>query len=162
MNDLIPPAADSTLTAVLAPPGWYVDPGDQNRERWWTGAEWSSVTAGLARSMYGPGYVRSMRAGVNRSALIGSILSRVALLVWLLLFVVSSFGWGATLFAGGSFLGIVPILLIMAIVGVVFSIRGARASKRLGGLGLSIFGIGTGVVAILASLFLLIVLLPAP
>ncbi len=49
-------------------PGWYVDPDATNRERWWTGSEWTTAIAPLARGPFGADFERSMRPAANRLA----------------------------------------------------------------------------------------------
>ena len=35
----------STAGPLTPPPGWYPDPGDPSRARWWTGTEWAPPAA---------------------------------------------------------------------------------------------------------------------
>ena len=49
-------------------PGWYVDPDAPQRERWWSGSEWTDRIAPLARNPFGVEFERSMRPATNTLA----------------------------------------------------------------------------------------------
>jgi hypothetical protein len=134
------------VAAALPAPGWYTDPGDPRRDRWWTGSEWATITARTPRSMYGPAFARSMRAGLNKNARIGTVLARVALLLWL----VSTLPLrlSETAFASTAVLGLLPIIIAIAVAGIVFSARGLAASKMLGGRILCLYSIYAACAAI--------------
>ena len=133
---------------VATPPGWYADPGDPKRDRWWTGSEWATITARAPRSMYGPAFARSMRAGLNKNARLGMIFARVALLLWLLSTYFVRFSDNATPFAASASLGLLPIVVVLAVAGIVFSVRGLAAAKQLGGRLLCVYSLYAGVAAI--------------
>jgi hypothetical protein len=38
----------------LPPPGWYTDPGDSTRNRWWDGLRWQAATRPLGQQRPGP------------------------------------------------------------------------------------------------------------
>ena len=138
------PAADAAAT----PPGWYTDPGDPKRDRWWTGSKWATITARAPRSLYGPAFARSMRAGLNKNARLGTIFARVALLLWLLTTLLFRLGGSAAHFASTAALGLLPIIVTLAVGGIVFSVRGLAASKLLGGRILCLYSIYAAVAAI--------------
>jgi hypothetical protein len=140
--------AVATHAPVSTPPGWFTDPGDPKRDRWWTGSEWATITARAPRSMYGPAFARSMRAGLNKNARLGMIFSRVALLLWLLSTFFVRFGDSTTPFAASASLGLLPIVVVLAVAGIVFSVRGLAAAKQLGGRLLCLYSIYGGIVAI--------------
>src|SRR3954449_4043646 len=37
----------------LPPPGWYTDPGDSSRNRWWDGLRWQAATRPLGQERPG-------------------------------------------------------------------------------------------------------------
>ena len=39
------------MSAPPAPPGWYLDPSDSSRERWWDGTRWSSESRPFATAL---------------------------------------------------------------------------------------------------------------
>ena len=145
--DAVPAIVPASAVAVT-PPGWYTDPGDPRRDRWWTGSEWATITARAPRSLYGPAFARSMRAGLNKDARLGSIFARVALLLWLLTTFLFRLGGSAAHFASASALGLLPIVVALAVAGIVFSVRGLSASRRFGGRLLCLYSIYAAVAAI--------------
>jgi len=98
-----------------------------------------------------------MRAGLNKDARYGSILARIALLLWLAMSILSRQGGGVAQFVGTAILGVLPFVVILAVGGIVFSVRGLRAAKRLGGQGLSIVGICFGIAAIVFPTFAVVI-----
>lgn len=43
---LIPPGAGVARSDHLLEPGWHIDPTHQGTYRWWSGTDWSAITAG--------------------------------------------------------------------------------------------------------------------
>src|SRR6476646_1127202 len=46
----------ATMASVQSPPGWYADPADRTRLRWWSGSEWGE-SASTAASPWLPSAV---------------------------------------------------------------------------------------------------------
>ena len=72
------------VTARIAR-GWYPDPEDATRERWYDGAEWTPHThRALGRaSMFGAAYDRGMWPGPNRLARLARRYSAISLFLFL-------------------------------------------------------------------------------
>lgn len=137
-------ASESVMAAPPVAPGWFSDPGDPSRERWWTGIAWSTKTHRPPRTwgFYPPAYIRSFWIGTNRAALVARVATTTAVLAGLFLsflFVVS-----AVSPSSGLTTAIVLLLLLVAVFGPAGLIAGIVAvtrARRLGALGISIWSI---------------------
>jgi hypothetical protein len=146
------PPPQTLIPGAVAPQarGWYPDPDGSRRERWWTGTEWSHFTHRAPRwTLLGPEYARSSWAGPNRDALIGSVVSRVGLGMWCLAVVIQAVS--ASRNGGLNLSGLLPVVVVIALVGVVFSIRGIMKAPKLGANILSIYGIVIGVLTLVSA-----------
>lgn len=141
-------------------PGWYPDPEDAGRERWWAGAEWAAHSHPTAKNgWFGQAYSRSYWAGPNRAARAARVLSLVAGACWVLAlavplgFAVARRDPGPVLSV--ALLGLLVVSLLAALAGVVCGIRAIRVSERLGGFGLGVRTIISSGVSIVVSAGLL-------
>ena len=135
-------------------PGWFVDPDAPQRERWWSGTEWTDAIAPRARNPFGVEFERSMRPATNR-------LSGRTRFV--------AFGAVVALFlavADGSLLGAgaPSVLALVGLVGVgILGVAGAalgfvalRRAAVHGGAGAARASIALSVAAIGLALFALL------
>jgi len=135
------PAAATQESAPQSLPGWFVDPGDPARMRWWTGAEWSGKTHLPARaSTFSPvSYRQSFWVAENRAAL----LARIILTAGFVIFV--AYGvWAFQAAAGPVPIGLVVLLALSGLAGVVslaVATVALRRSPRLGAFGLAVWAV---------------------
>lgn len=129
-------------TAPLAPRGWYPDPEQPIRERWWTGAEWSNYTH------HRPGplsidarYTRSYWIGPNSDAGRARTFSQIAGILLLAAVVVACL-IGAHLVVGASWnwvlLATLAVSGLLHIGGIIFGRLGLSHADTLGARGASI------------------------
>lgn len=134
--------------------GWYPDPDQPTRERWWTGSEWTAAIAPLAGGPFGAEFDRAMRPAANplarwvRFVAFGGL---VALLVAVA---------DDTLLGAGEPSGFAVAVLVVALVlGAAGAGLGWVASRRaatLGGSGAAAASIAIGVVTIVLGLLALV------
>ena len=133
-------------------PGWYADPDDPARERWWTGTEWTTALAPVARGPFGPEFERAMRPAVNRVADLARFVSFGAI-VLLLIAVIDGSLLGP---ASPSVVAVVALALAFAAgaAGAALGFVGARRSETLGGIGAArasmVLGVGAIALGLLA------------
>lgn len=102
--------------------------------------------------MYGPGYARSMRTGLNRSARIGSLTARIGFLLFLVFFLISALlGNQRTHTAAVGLLGFVVLSIVLGVAAIIYGSIGISRSEQTGGLGASIYAICAGSVTVLLS-----------
>jgi hypothetical protein len=138
-------ATRAPTDAPHAPRGWYPDPQQPARERWWTGAEWSSFTHRTPGPLtIDPRYTRSYWIGSNGDAGRARIFTEVAGILLLAVVVVACL-IGARFVAGAVWAWIVLGMLVVSAVihvgGIVFGRRGLRHADALGARGASISSI---------------------
>lgn len=148
---------------ALPVPGWYPDPAGNGRDRWWTGTEWSDLSA---RNPHGPldmgmaGYTRAMRSAMNRDARIAKWTAMSGFLLWVLSIVVAGVLASAGVIApsvGGGLLTCLAVGFVLDVASVVFGVRGISRAPRLGGLGAAIYGVTVGAVFGLVSVMTIVV-----
>ena len=128
-----------------APRGWYPDPQQPNRERWWTGAEWSNYTHRRPGPLsIDPRYTRSYWVGPNTDAgrarnlsQLGGILLLAAVVVACLIGaqIASGPAWNWVLLASLAVSG------VLHIGGIIFGRLGLGSAGTLGARGASISSI---------------------
>ena len=145
---------------VLPPPGWYADPQNPARERWWSGASWTEFDHRAAKpGIFGEAYARAFWPGANALARRSLLLLRIGV-VLLLIVMVASYGAAAAgvVLAGTVTGGFVSMLLCcvgLGVAGMVFGIRAIRASVVLGGGGAAVQGtVASGVLVLWAATLL--------
>lgn len=117
------------------PPGWYLDPQDNTRNRWWDGVQWGPDTLAISRTSqadhrleaYSPGGAPPGTGGVR-------------------------VGWALGLGIAGLVLACAPVLgVVLAAVGLLLAIlgltSGTRGPKVVWATALSGMGLLIGVVA---------------
>jgi len=151
-----PPGARPTPTV---PPGWFVDPGDPARMRWWTGTDWSTKSHRPARTwgIYPPSYIQSFWIGENRAALFARILVSIGWIAFI--FVLVALPVSAAL-PTTELSTIVVLLLTLAGItapaGLVSAIVALRRSRRLGAFGTAIWSTVLGsIVTLFAGAWLI-------
>ena len=135
-------------------PGWYVDPDAPQRERWWSGTEWTTAIAPLARNPFGVEFERSMRPATNRLAGIARFVAFGAVVALFL-----AVADGSLLEAGApSALAVVGLVgvSILGVAGVVLGLVAWRRSGVHGGSGAARASIVLSVAAIGLALFALL------
>ncbi|GAA0996289.1 DUF2510 domain-containing protein [Subtercola frigoramans] len=147
-------SVDSSATQVK--PGWYEDPEGTGQDRWWVGSLWTDQFHKAPRkSMYGPGYARSMRPGLHRPARIALVASTIGVVLFLAFFlVVAVFGNQLNHTARVGMLGFLVLSFGLGCIAVIYGSIGAARSAQLGGLVASIRAICGGGVTLLVSGFL--------
>ena len=147
----LPPAPP---TPRAGQPGWYVDPDAPQRERWWSGTEWTAAIAPLARNPFGVEFERSMRPATNRLAGISRFVAFGAVVA---LFLAVADG---TLVGAGvpSTLAVVGLVGagILGVAGAVLGFVALRRSAVHGGAGAARASIVLSVGAIALGLFALL------
>jgi hypothetical protein len=132
-------------------PGWYVDPDAPQRERWWTGTEWTTAIAPLARGPFGPDFERSMRPAINRLASAARFVAFGAIVALLLAVIDGSLlGPGAP-----SVLSVVGLVaaFVLGAAGAVLGFVALRRAELQGGGGAARASIVLGVAAIGLGVF---------
>jgi hypothetical protein len=149
------------------PRGWYTDPHDPTKDRWWDGANWTDYLhrgASMRRSMFGAGYARMWWAGPNRAAGRSLLFARIAIGVLLVALLISATllapahahaGIGAVLTCSA----LVLIAAVLGLVGIVFGILGVRVAAERGALLVAIWGLGASTVISLMSLTFVVLLI---
>jgi Protein of unknown function (DUF2510) len=136
-------------------PGWYVDPDAPERERWWSGTEWTDVIAPRARNPFGVEFERSMRPATNTLA---GRTRFVAFGAVVMLFLAVADG---SLLGDGAPSALAVVGLVgVGILGVVGALLGWVALRRAGvhgGAGAARASIVLSVAAIGLALFALLV-----
>jgi hypothetical protein len=93
-----------------------------------------------------------MRPGLNRAARVSSRTSRISVLLFTVFICVGSLvGNGLTMPAAVALVVLLPIGSLLAVLGIIFGSIGLKRSHRLGGLGVSIYGLGVGCFALLLT-----------
>ncbi|WP_216851897.1 DUF2510 domain-containing protein [Herbiconiux sp. VKM Ac-2851] len=145
---------------VLPPPGWYADPQDPARERWWSGASWTEFDHRAAKpGMFGEAYARAFWPGANALARRALLLLRIGFV--LLLVVLAASYWasaaGATLTGTvvGGFVSMLLCCVGFGVAGMVFGVRAIRASGALGGGGVAVQSTVASAVLVLWALTVL-------
>jgi hypothetical protein len=136
-------------------PGWYVDPDAPERERWWSGDEWTEVIAPRARNPFGVEFERSMRPATNRLAGRTRFVAFGAV-VALFLAVADGSLLGAGAPSALAVVGLVGVG-ILGVAGVVLGLVALRRSEVHGGSGAARASIVLSVAAIALALFALLV-----
>ncbi|QWT23583.1 DUF2510 domain-containing protein [Subtercola sp. PAMC28395] len=150
------PSQSVDSSAPQVKPGWYEDPEGTGQDRWWDGFLWTDRFHKAPRkSMYGSGYARSMRPGLNRPARIALVASTTSGLSFFVFFlVVAVFGNQLSHTARVGMLGFLVLSFGLGCTAVIHGSIGAARSARLGGLGACIRAICGGGVTLLVSGFL--------
>jgi hypothetical protein len=138
---------DDMVTGVSTPgvpPGWFVDPCDPSRMRWWTGSSWSEKTHRPARTwgIYPAAYIQSFWIGMNRAALLARIFATVGFVALLLVGIAVPISAASPTTVGSTLL--VMLLTLSGIaspIGLVFAIVALRRSRTLGAFGISVWAI---------------------
>ena len=146
MSATVLPVPCSPVTDPQYPAGWFPDPLGRYEHRWFNGTTWTSDVAADGQRFVdplgispGPGYGGP---GVGGSApQTGNGAATAALVMGLIAVVIS---WIPL---------IVVVGLVLAILAVVFGVRGLRRSRETGtGSGRAVTGLVTGVLALLLSI----------
>ena len=135
-------------------PGWYVDPEAPQRERWWSGTEWTENIAPLARNPFGQEFERSMRPATNRLAGVTRFIAFGAVVALFL-----AVADGSLLGSGAPSALAVVGLVGVGILGVAGAALGVVALRRAavhGGSGAARASIVLSVAAIALGLFALL------
>jgi len=136
-------------------PGWYVDPDEPRRERWWTGTEWTLAIAPLARSPFGADFERSMRPAVNRIAGLVRYVSFGALVALVVAVVDGS------VLGDGAPSGLAVVALVAAFIlgaaGTALGVAGLRRAELQGGIGAARASMVLGIAAIVLGVIALLV-----
>jgi hypothetical protein len=137
------------------PPGWFPDPDDPSRERWWMGSTWSTKTHRPPRGLniYWPDYTRSFWIGQNTTALVAQIVTSIAFVAGVILPVLLAVSASSPTTELTTV--IVLVLLIAAITGPVGLVAGIVAltrARRKGALGLSIWSVVVAGIATILTL----------
>ena len=135
-------------------PGWYVDPDAPQRERWWSGTEWTEKIAPLARNPFGVEFERSMRPATNRLAGITRFIAFGAV-VALFLAVADGSLVGAGAPSALAVVGLVGVG-ILGVAGAVLGFVALRRSGVHGGAGAARASIVLSVAAVAVGLFALL------
>lgn len=144
---------------VAGPPiargGWFDDPEEPGRDRWWNGQEWTKHTAKTPTdALFGRGYARSMRTRTNVYARLASWASTtagfagVSQLALLLITFLVAIGPGLTAPQTAALVSIaigLPFLVVLlGVTAIVLGFVGLRRSALLGALAGSIHAIVSG------------------
>ncbi|WP_024448354.1 DUF2510 domain-containing protein [Mycolicibacterium iranicum] len=72
------------MTGAGPEPGWYIDPDNEDRQRYWNGSDWTEHrTAGLPDPSPVPvRIVKKKRASLPKPVFVGLVVAAVAAAVW--------------------------------------------------------------------------------
>jgi hypothetical protein len=135
-------------------PGWYVDPEAPQRERWWSGTEWTENIAPLARNPFGVEFERSMRPATNRLAGLTRFIAFGAV-VALFLAIVDGTVLGTAAPSALAVVGLVGVA-ILGVAGAALGVVALRRAAVHGGAGAARASMVLSVAAIGLALFALL------
>jgi hypothetical protein len=145
---------------MLPPPGWYADPENPARERWWSGASWTKFDHRAAKpGLFGEAYARAFWPGANALARRALLLLRIGLVLLFVVMATSIWATAAGVTLTGTVVGgFVSMLLCcvgFGVAGLVFGVRAMGATATLGGGGVAVHSTVASGVLVLWALTLL-------